>query len=910
MKIKINIELSDFLDKVIKPARYIGNEYNQTNKDLSNIKFRIALCYPDIYEIGMSNLGWKILYHLINKRKDSYAERVFVPWLDMEKMLNSLAINLFTLETKTPLILLDMIGFSLLYELCYTNIITVLKSSGIPVLKEERKEYHPLIIAGGACTYNPEPLSDIIDLFVIGDGEKIINEIIDTYLLVKKNKSSKKEILKALSAIKGIYVAEFYEKNFDLTTGLIYRTPKKDSQFPINKRITDNLNEIDYPTNLIVPHMETTHDRISIEIMRGCERGCRFCHAGLTTRPLREKSPSYIIQESLNAINSTGYDELSFSSLSTGDYPYLHDLLPLISNIIKKDQVAISLPSLFPASLTENTILDILKIRKTGITIAPEAATENLRKIINKPISNEDIFKAAEIIFKNGWQLIKLYFMIGIPGENENDIAEIAHLANEISKIGYKIKPSSGQLNITISSFVPKAHTPFQYAPMNNTDQLIHKQNIIKKILSKNRKITLKFHDPFMSQLEAIFARGDSKLNSIIYQAWLANCRLDGWNELFNYNIWLETFNKMQLDPNIYLKQLPTEATLPWDHISTGVNKKYLISQWQKSLNNETTKPTSIYNCNRCGVCNDELLKKLIAASRSIKENIPTLVKIYSKNNESINNAPAINENINIHNKKIKYRIIFSKLNNAAYLSHLDLYRNIKLILKRSHIPVSYSEGFHPMPRISMGLALSTGIPSKEDFFEIILYDLLPPSHILASLNAKTIDGLTFISADPIPLSSPAINPSITHSLYSFLLNDNSFKEFFQQNSNDELINSHSIHWNWFYNNTDFFITKIKTNKTINLLHLIDSVKINKQDSTIYIRLKINQNLHINILELLNNVYPNAAIPSSLIHLRHEISIKGKSYSIKDFTNNSINIYKKISEPSYSIRALDKSFYI
>lgn len=894
MKTKINIELNEFLNKVIKPARYLGNEYNQINKNLSNIKFRIALCYPDIYEIGMSNLGWKILYHLINKREDSYAERVFVPWPDMEKRLNSLAINLFTIETKTPLILFDMIGFSLLYELCYTNIITVLKCSGIPVKKEERKDYHPLIIAGGACTYNPEPLSDIIDIFAIGDGEKIINEIIDTYLHLKKNNSSKKEVIKALSKIKGIYVPEFYEKNFDLITGLIYRIPKKDSQFPIIKRITENLNEIDYPTNLIVPHMEITHDRISIEIMRGCERGCRFCHAGMTTRPVREKNPSSIIEESLNAVNSTGYDELSFSSLSTGDYPYLNDLLPLISDIIKKDQIAISLPSLFPVSITENTILDILKIRKTGITIAPEAASENLRNIINKPISNDDIFKAAEIIFKNGWQLIKLYFMIGIPGENENDIKEIAYLANEISKIGYKIKPSSGQLNITISSFVPKPHTPFQYAPMNSIDQLISKQNIIKKLLSKNRKITLKFHDPYMSQLEAIFARGDSRLNNIIYQAWLSGCRLDGWNELFNYNIWIETFNKVQLNPNIYLKQLPTESILPWDHISTAVNKKYLISQWQKSLNKEITKSTNIYNCNKCGVCNDELLKKLITTSRSIKENIPTIIKTYSKNNEIIHNTPSINEYTIIHNKRIKYRIIFSKVNNAAYLSHLDLYRNIKLILNRSRIPVSFSEGFHPMPRISMGPALSTAIPSKEDFFEIILYNFLPPSYLITSLNTKTIDGLTFLSANLIPLSSPAINSFLTHSLYSFKLNDNSFKEFFQQNSDDELIKLHFNHWNWFYNNSNFFITKIKTNKTINLLQLIDSLNINKQDSTIYILLKINQDLHINILELLNNVYPNAEIPSSLIHLRYEISFKGKRYSVKDFIDPSISIYKKM----------------
>jgi len=896
---KIQFQLNEILNKVSKPARYIGAEFNQVNKDPSNIKFRIALCYPDIYEIGMSHLGWKILYHIINKREDSYAERIFIPWVDMEKIIKSHGFHLYSLETKTPLLLFDMVGFSVLYELCFTNILTALHYGGIPIKKDERKNYHPIIIAGGACTFNPEPLSDIIDLFVIGDGEDIINEIIDTYLEIKKDNPSRKDLLKSLSSIEGIYVPDLYEKKLDLASGLIYRTPKKNAPYPIKKRITENLNNINYPTDIIVPHIEVTHDRISVEIMRGCERGCRFCHAGMTTRPVRHKYPTIILNELINACNSTGYDETSLSSLSTGDYPYLESLLNSITDTVKRNQVAISLPSLFPASLSEKTILEILKIRKTGITIAPEAASENLRAVINKPMSNDEIFKAAEIAFKNGWQLIKLYFMIGLPNEDENDLKNIAYLANEISKLGTKQHPASGQLNITISSFVPKAHTPFQFASMNSIDQLIHKQNIIKHLISKNKKITLKLHNPYMSWLEAIFARGDCRLNSIIYQAWLDGCRLDGWEELFNYNIWFNTFNKMQLDPYTYLKQLPTNSILPWDHIHTGVNKNYLISQWEKSLKKEITKPTNIFNCNKCGVCNNDLLKRLINISKSLNTNQ------LSPDTDSISSTdkhPDKNESININAKKAKYRIIYSKTDQAIYLSHLDLYRNIKLIFRRSHLPVSYSEGFHPMPRISMGPALPTGVSTKEDFLDVILYEFLPPSYLLSQLNSCTIRGLQFISVDPIHLSSPALNAYITHSLFSFKLNDTSFKEYFLSSNIDELLKSHSSHWQWFFNKQNFFISKKKSNKKINLLDSIESITLNKSDNAIYILLKINIESQANIIELLTNVYPNADIPASLTHLRYEIHQKGKKFSIRDYSNSSINIYRKLAEFSFHSR--------
>jgi len=867
----------ELIKSVSKPIRYIGNEYNQRIKDLDKIRLRICLCFPEIYEIGMSHLGWKILYHIINKREDVYAERVFIPWGDMEKMLSSHSIPLYSLETKSPLYSFDVIGISLLYELTYSNIITLLKLSGIPIRSEERKDYHPLIIGGGPCAFNPEPLSDIIDLFAIGDGEDIIEEIIEAMLDLKKASANRKDKLKKLSEIKGIYIPKFFSKKLDLQNGLIYREATNNASKVIEKRIISFDKSYEYMENLVVPNTEVIHDRISLEIMRGCERGCRFCHAGFVYRPNREMNPKNIIDILGKAILSTGYDEVSLASLSTGDYSQLHKILPSIADFIQSNQISISFPSLFPSSLTEELLLEILKVRKTGITIAPEAATDSLRAIINKPISNEEILAAAELAFKNGWQMIKLYFMIGLPFEKEEDIREIANLCIKISELGKKIDSKSGQLNVTISSFVPKAHTPFQWAPMNTIGELLDKQILLKKLLERYKRITLKFQDPRISWLEGIFSRGDSRLNEIIISAWLAGARFDGWDEKFNFQAWQQAFEKLNLDPSIYLKSLPIDSILPWDHISIGVDKDYLISEWNKSKKGEITPSTDIHKCNQCGVCSPALLKQLISNAKKFE-----LPQIFAKPSQQSD----------IHNKKIKCRISFKKKDTAIFLSHLDLYRMIRLILKRANLPISYSEGFHPMPRISLAPALPTGIASEESFFDIILYEYENPNNILAKLNNVSIPGVIFSKIALIPLNSPSINSYITHSLFSFKLDDPVFQEYFFTSSKDLLLLMHKRKWEWFSEKKDFFI--LKKDKRINLINHIEAISFKEKEFILIILLKMLPDCSVNITTLLDAIYPEIPIPFSLTHESFLIEKKGKKLGIFDYENEIINLCKKI----------------
>ena len=899
-------DMVNLLKSITKPIRYAGNEYNQILKDPSQVIIRIALCFPDLYEIGMSHLGWKILYHIINQKPDAYAERVFAPWDDMETALKSHSIPLSSLETATPLYAFDLIGLSLLYELCYTNILTVLKSGGIPIWREERKEFHPLIIAGGPCAFNPEPLSDIIDGFAIGDGEEIINDIIEKMIELKKGKATRKDKIKELAKIPGFYAPDLFEKKLALDSGLIYRQPKKNATCPVQKRLVNNIDHADHPVNIIVPNTEVTHDRISIEIMRGCERGCRFCHAGMVYRPVRERSPHAVMDFTLRSMHQTGYDEVTFASLSSGDYSYLSQILPKITDLMHTTQTAISLPSLFPKTLTEELILEILKIRKTGITIAPEAATERLRNIINKPISNDEIMQSAEIAFKNGWQQIKLYFMIGLPFEREEDIREIAALSHMISKLGKDIDRNAGNLNITISSFVPKAHTPFQFAAMNTEEELFAKQSMLKRLVHSNKRINLKFQNTKMSWLEGIFSRGDARLNTILVNAWKEGCRFDGWDEKFNHSLWSAIFEKAQMNPGIYLGHIPEDSTLPWDHISSLVSKDYLCEEWLNARKGKLTPPAGIHACNQCSVCSPELLKELIhlSASHDLNNHItqisPSATLSQSNNSfsqesdrKSMPEQRKKAESPDIHIKKAKLRISFSKTSAAVFLSHLDLYRNIRIIMKRTNIPISYSEGFHPLPRISMGPALPTGIASKEDFFDITLYDFLNPTEVLPRLNNASITGLNFIQVATMPLISPSLNSLLTHSLYSFKIDDEVFKEYFFTAIHDNLFIGHSQKWQWFFHKEPFLVQKKNSEKQVNLLNAVEFIKINEINSTFHVMLKMNNEAHVNIIALMNAVYPDLELPDSLTHEYYLIESKNKKLGIFDYAHASINVFKK-----------------
>lgn len=596
----------ELLFSVTKPARYIGGEVNSVIKNLENIKVRFAMCFPDVYEVGMSHLGTKILYHTMNKRDDTYCERIFAPWTDMEEKMREKKIPLFTLETKDEINKFDFVGFTLQYEMSYTNIINMLDLGNIKILSEERVGNDPFVVFGGPCASNPEPLADIADFFVIGDGEEVMEEILDKYVKWKDDGSSRLEFLESICNITGVYVPSFYNVNYNEDGTINSMIGKKDI-YPklINRRIVKDLNEVDYPDKLIVPSTEIVHDRIVLETFRGCTRGCRFCQAGVIYRPVRERKVDKLMELAEKLIKSTGYDEISLSSLSICDYS---DLQVLVYNLMEKyedKKVSVSLPSLRIDSFSVELINEIQRVRKTGLTFAPEAGTQRMRDIINKGVTEEDLMKSVRAAFESGWNSIKLYFMIGLPFETLEDVEGIGDLAEKVVDVYFSIPKEKRQkgLNVTVStsSFVPKPFTPFQWEPQNDIETLKEKQRCLKDKI-KNKKITYNYHQSNVSFLEGVFARGDRKLSKVLINAWKKGCKFDGWNEFFDFDKWMESFNECGVKPEFYAhRKREYDEILPWDFINIGVTKKFLIDEAEKAKN-EIITPDCREGCTACGI--------------------------------------------------------------------------------------------------------------------------------------------------------------------------------------------------------------------------------------------------------------------------------------------------------------------
>lgn len=604
------LALSDeILMQVEKPARYIGNEINMVKKNPEEVDIRFCMCFPDVYEIGMSHLGIQILYDMFNKREDTYCERVYSPWEDLDKILREKTIPLFSMETQQPIKDFDFLGITLQYEMCYTNILQILDLSQIPFYAKERTWEDPIVLAGGPCTYNPEPIADFFDMFYIGEGETVYDQLLDMYKEFRKADKSRQEFLEEAATIEGIYVPSLYEVSYN-EDGTIKERKRLSEKAPekVKKQVVPDVSHTYYPEAPLVPYIKATQDRVVLEIQRGCIRGCRFCQAGMIYRPIRERSLEFLKDYAVKMLDNTGYEEISLSSLSSSDYSHLPELVYFLIDEFKEKGVNISLPSLRIDAFSLDVMSKVQDIRKSSLTFAPEAGSQRMRDVINKGLTEEVILKGALEAFQSGWNRVKLYFMLGLPEENEEDIEAIAKLANEIAATYFSIpkEQRNGRPEIVASTsfFIPKPFTPFQWAPMDTADNFESKrQFLLSKIKEQinQRSIRYHCHDAKTSELEGVFARGDRRLAPVILEAYKRGCMYDAWTEFFKPDIWEEVLNDFHVDTGFYTTRERTEdEILPWDFIDIGVSKKFMWKEYQNAKAGKVT-PNCRMNCSGCG---------------------------------------------------------------------------------------------------------------------------------------------------------------------------------------------------------------------------------------------------------------------------------------------------------------------
>jgi len=619
---QIESKLDRILLKVQKPGRYVGGELNITVKDWDNVQTKVAFVFPDIYDIGVSNVGLKILYDQVNQRDDALAERAYAPWVDMESEMRENGIPLYSLESKQPLACFDLIGFSLPYETLYTNTLNILDLAGIPVKSADRDDSHPIIIAGGHATLNPEPMHAFIDAFVIGEGEEVIHDIIEVIQRYKMSlrgrrsparsnlplneeialtpSASRNDILKALAHIPGVYVPKYYEPHY-LDDGTLSHIDNLlyDIANPVVKRMVAKLPPP--PTRFIVPNINVVHNRASVEIMRGCTRGCRFCHAGMITRPVRERSVDEIVETAVRAVEDTGFEELALMSLSSSDFSHIVELTNAISERFKGQKLTISLPSLRIESVSIDLMDKLREHYSGGFTLAPEAATERMRRIINKYISDEELLETTREIYRRGWKTIKLYFMIGHPSETMEDVKAIANLAKAVIGEGRKVAGMGIKLHVGFNTFVPKPQTPFQWVPLDTRENILEKQDVLRKMLP-DRNIKLSWNDPEDSMMEAWLTRGDRKIADVVYTAWKNGAKFDAWGDQMKFDVWMAAFDEHGLDHTFYThRQRRTDEVFPWEHISAAVRKNFLFQDFRMSLEGEIRVDCRL-NCFACGI--------------------------------------------------------------------------------------------------------------------------------------------------------------------------------------------------------------------------------------------------------------------------------------------------------------------
>lgn len=727
---------NNILLSVEKPARYMGGEMGTAASREGALTF--VLAFPDVYEIGMSHLGLQVLYGVLKGIPWIMPERVYAPWPDLEDSLRRRGKPLVTLEEGTPLAQADILGFTLQYELSYTNILNMLDLSGMPLLAAERGEGYPLVLGGGPCAYNPEPLADFFDAFLIGDGEDAIVEIAQCVRVWKEAGLDKSVLLERLAGIEGVYVPSFFEVVYREDGGIEEIKPLRDGYRNVRRRFVADLETAHYPTSPVVPFLKTVHDRVSVEISRGCTRGCRFCQAGYIYRPVRERSPERVFEVVEETLKNTGYEEISLLSLSTGDYGCLTPLLKGLMDRYASRKKAVSLPSMRVGSLSPEMAEEIRRVRKTGFTLAPEAGSERLRSVINKGISEEALLENARAVYGNGWRLIKLYFMIGLPTETMEDVDRIVEISREVKRQG-KLVGNGGDVNVSVSSFVPKPHTPFQWEPQISEEEIVEKQRHLRGELKK-KKLIMKWQDASLSGMEGVFARGDRRLSRLLIEAHRQGCRFDGWWEHFDRLKWAQAFEKSGTDAGFYLRRRELDEPLPWDHIDCGVRKEFLLAERQAALAGAATPDCRFDKCTGCGVCDFDRVK--------LRLNDPVSFDAYAWQAPPEEHAE----------DALRIRIRFEKIDRMRFLSHLEMLTLFTRAVGRSGIPIRYSQGFHPHPKFSFATALSVGIESYAEYMDFEVEQGYSAEQLKESLNRVLPEGVRVLEAQEIALRAPSLS--------------------------------------------------------------------------------------------------------------------------------------------------------
>jgi radical SAM family uncharacterized protein/radical SAM-linked protein len=707
------VTLDSILPLVKKPGRYIGGELNSVRPDYSQIDLSFALVFPDLYEIGMSHQGLQILYHIINRQPGLAAERAYAPDVDMEEQLRKNKLPLFSLESRRPLAEFDVIAFTLPYELCYTNILTVLDLAGVPLWSRERDDNAPLVMGGGACALNPEPVADFFDLIVLGDGEEVLLEITATLRVAQKQGLSRAETLDRCAEIEGVYVPSLFEPQYNDGQLTAIDSSKKGYK-NVTRRVVSELPPVELLSRPLVPLVKPIHDRLGVEIARGCTRSCRFCQAGMTYRPVRERSREQIMELAEEGVKNSGFDEVALLSLSTGDYSSLPELLTDLMDHFVDEHVSVALPSMRVGTLTPEVIEQIKRVRKSGFTVAPEAGTDRLREVINKGITEEDLLVGCRDAFASGWNVIKFYFMIGLPTETEEDLEAIIDLAMRAKK---EARGGRTQINVSVSTFVPKPHTPFQWHGQLSIAETRERIDFLKRKLPR-KGFRLKWHEPYQSFLEGLFSRGDRRLAPLIEAAWQAGARLDGWSDHFLLERWQKAAEQLGLDLDSYLRPRSQEEVLPWDHLQCGVSRDFLLEEWQKALNQMYTPDCRTKGCQQCGLCDFKSIKPLI---QSKKEAATTGAAGEQKNETGRQGSSSWKQTDQGQQTIFRYRVHYSRLGDGRFLGHLEVLQLVFRGLQRSGLPLFFSQGFNPSPKVSFSPALPVGVESHIEYFDIDL---------------------------------------------------------------------------------------------------------------------------------------------------------------------------------------------